>query len=1000
MKKAVEEWNQSAIAPSLIKLNLEILTEEEIAEWYFQYLRNSARRNDGRIRDGYLKAYHNPLKGGWGISGRDPTNLDAEPELRTFKPNYPRIDKSGKEIKYDAPKNGKHNPIFPRISYEIAALICRKAGVSFIAMTQKYAPQELITGVDDEAECKWFWGMVLDTPQIPITFTEGGKKQLSVLSKGYCAVALTSITTWGQGKGSNKLHPWLELFAPRRRFYISFDQDPKKATKKAVNRQSFKLGNALIKAGAIRVKRITWSGTAKGIDDLLFSLHQKFGEVCAQNILDKCYECARDYKTFSNSDILPGRIKTVNKRFLELSDVQEEANYKLLVVKSAKGTRKTGVLSELVAGDRFKGIPTINLSHLERLARELGIRVGIPYRTENNTVTLRNAIGYSLCFDSFSPYNSVPFLPAHWADAGLALDEFTQVLRHGAFGQTEIKNYRKVILATLGQKLADCWKHNKPIRLLDADADAESIELVYELIQLYSDEPITREELEAETLTVVNEYRPKKGDLNFYDEPSPKQILADLTTIMKTKQNILILSSSQKIRSADGTINLEKKARKYYNKSEILRIDSQTTSDPEHPAFGITGEVLADMIRAELYKVIIASPTICTGISIDGVNGHFDAVFSFQAGNLTTNSVRQQLVRLRDFQVPRYVWCPKVGKNFIGGNSTNPIELLANQKGEGKLSLGFLGYKEAENIINSNLCPLTKYWAKVGAKQNYENYHYREILLGELEAEGWNIIIRNRDESSKDKKKQLTQIWEERKEIKQSSVKEDNIETANSKDLTPDEAANLENKGNLREVEEKQLKKHQIKQRYGVEEVTEELVEADSKKLYPGLKLRFWLTDGRRYVEDNDRLILEKMKERNQGSFFIPDMNKKLNVTKIKLLERCQLDQFLQEGSEWSNKSPELIKLQDFVFKHLSRFNQILGCGIAITDSPITVIQKILKRINQRLPYLRNLRDGEKRLRIYGAATSKLDVLSQHEERLFAKWLDQCKSKFDVPEVA
>ena len=142
------------------------------------------------------------------------------------------------------------------------------------------------------------------------------------------------------------------------------------------------------------------------------------------------------------------------------------------------------------------------------------------------------------------------------------------------------------------------------------------------------------------------------------------------------------------------------------------------------------------------------------------------------------------------------------------------------------------------------------------------------------------------------------------------------------------------------------------------------------------------------------------MKQRNGGSFFIPDLNKKLNVTKIKLLELCKLDRFLQEGSEWSNKSPELIKLQDFVFKHLARFNQILGCGIAITDSPITVIQKILKRINQRLPYLRNCRDGEKRLRIYGAGKSKLDVLSKHEKRLFGKWLDQCKSKFDVPEVA
>ena len=87
------------------------------------------------------------------------------------------------------------------------------------------------------------------------------------------------------------------------------------------------------------------------------------------------------------------------------------------------------------------------------------------------------------------------------------------------------------------------------------------------------------------------------------------------------------------------------------------------------------------------------------------------------------------------------------------------------------------------------------------------------------------------------------------------------------------------------------------------------------------------------------------------------------------------------------------------MFKHLARFNQILGCGIGITDSPLTVIQKILKRINQRLPYLRNLWDGEKRLRIYGAGKSKLDVLSQHEERLFAKWLEQCKAKFDVVEA-
>lgn len=219
-----QEWRKSGIAESLIKLNLEILTPDEIAEWFFQYLPHSARRNDGRIRDGYLRAYSEPMKGGWGIEGYDLTNLEAEPELRCLKPDNPRITKDGKIIRYDAPKNSKHNPILPRVSYEIASHICRQAGVSFLLLTEKYAPLEVVTGVDDEAECRWFWRLVLETPQIHITFTEGGKKCLSLLSQGRCAVALTSITTWRFEKGSNKVHHWLALLAPQRRCFIAFDQ--------------------------------------------------------------------------------------------------------------------------------------------------------------------------------------------------------------------------------------------------------------------------------------------------------------------------------------------------------------------------------------------------------------------------------------------------------------------------------------------------------------------------------------------------------------------------------------------------------------------------------------------------------------------------------------------------------------------------------------------------------------------------------------------------------
>ncbi len=1024
----VQEWQSSAIHPSLIQLNLLSLEEEEIAEYYFQYLPRAARRNDGRINECYLRTYSEPLKGGWGVAGLDPTNWDSEPEIRCFKPNSPRFGRDGKPIKYDLPKNAQHYPILPRVSYYIACLVCRNAGHNFLEMCQTYEIAGILSKFEEEAECPCFWQMVLDNPSIPLSITEGVKKQLSLLSQGRCALAVTSIYTWRAGKGSKKIHSWLALFAPNRRFYLTFDQDIKPATVKAVNGQCFKLGTALTKAGAITVKRISWSGTAKGIDDFIFNLSQKYGDRYVTKILRKCYSYARNYRSLKSERELPGKIRLVNKRYLEPSDLESAKNFKILVIKSAKGTNKTGIAADLVAEDRFFGNPTINLSYLERLARELGQRLDLPYRTEENSAWLRNALGYSLCLDSFTPDNSVPFHPDQWRDAGLLIDEFTQVLHYLSCGTTELKHFHKLVLATLGSKLADCWRNNKSIRLLDADANLESIELIYELIQLYSEGEITREELEANTFTLINEYEPAKGDLHFYVEPSPKQIRIDLIERMKRGENLLLVSSSQKSHSNDGTINLEKLALKYYHPSEILRIDRPTTGNPTHPAFAITGESLTKLIKGKndrpkseerspeqlnifdrgkkaprpetkqklnQIKIVIASPTICTGISIDNLDGYFQAVFSFQAGNLTPNSLRQQLVRLRDFQCPRYLWCPKVGKGFVGQKSTNPIEMLTDQKGQGKLTLGLLGFREAEKLIESNICPLTKYWAKAGAKTNAQMYHYREIIAAQLEEEGWNIIYR----LPSDDKKALKQVWTERKEIKEASVKEESALTASAQDISQEEADQLLSRRELTENQQAQLDKFNLKQKYGVEKVDPDLIEADSKRLYPALRLKFWLTVGRQYVEQSDRATLEEMTNRSRGQFFLPDFNKKTKITKVKLLEMLRLERFTRPGTQWHNQSPELIELKEFVLKDLMRFNQILGCGIAKTDSPIVVLQKLLALLGEKLVCLRKIRDGEKRLRIYGQAISKLALSHQQEAEIFEYWFNLCQKKFEPLET-
>lgn len=986
----IEEWRQSAIAQSAIALNLKNLEESEIAEWYFGNLPPTARRNDGRIRDAYLRTYREPLKGGWGIEGYDPTNLEAEPELRTFKPDSPRLAKDGKIIKYDTPKNAKHYPILPRISYEIAALIFRHAGVDFLELTRQYAPQELGSGVEETQECLWFWRAVLANSQIPLSITEGGKKALSLLSQGRCAIAVTSITTWRAEGGSDELHPWLAMFAPKRNIYLTFDQDIKPATIKAVNIQSSKLGRAFAIAGAARIKRLIWGGTAKGIDDFIYNLKSKYGERYMQRVLSKCYSNSRDYRKFTEQK-LPGRIKKVNKRYLNLKDVADRC--KILIVKSAKGTNKTGVLAELVRINRESGIPTLNISHLERLARELGIRLDLPYRTEAGTTSVRTSHGYSLCIDSFSPKNSIPASPEQWTGAGVAIDEFTQVLHHLAFGSTEVGRFRKLILATLGQKLADCWENDKPIRLLDADADTGTVELIYELIQTYAVEPPTREELETETLAVVNEYEPEKGKLYFYHEPSPRQIRADLIEMMRADKNILILTSSQQVTSADGSIDLEELAKKHYLPREILRIDSTTVGDPEHPAFNLTGESLVELIANTDVKIVIASPIICTGISIEQLNCFFQGVFSFQSGNISPNSVRQQLVRLRDFEAPRYVWCPKVGISYVGSKSTNPVELLSDQKGETKLALSLLSIPEAENLLRNNTCPLTKYWARIGAKNNRNSYFYREKLYLDLEAEGWQI----HDIFPPDDDGELQAIWQERKAIKAKSIESENHAISEAEDLSHAEAQRLETRKNLNKKEQQQLQKHQIMQKYHLGEITPELVAANRKKFYSHLQLRFWLTIGREYLESRDRASLAQVRENNRGEFFIPDFNAKNYVVKVKVLEMLDLERFLEPNTEWNNKSIELIQLRDFVLKDLARFNQVLGCGVAITDSPIMVLQKILKQIGQKLPYLRNERDSKKRLRIYGAAESRYG-LSALEESISESWLALFAQKYTAVE--
>ncbi len=168
VEKHVKEWSDSAVAQSIINLNVVSLSGVEPYERLFYGLPNSERRNDGRVRDKWLKRYAHCEHGGWWVSGVDVLDpLWSEDLWGQHKPDRPRISFDRRKlIKYEAP---------PKQPTGIFALKVPLFIWQAIAKRYNIALPENIT-LTPEGRALGFWAWVIEHPQIPIIITEGAKK--------------------------------------------------------------------------------------------------------------------------------------------------------------------------------------------------------------------------------------------------------------------------------------------------------------------------------------------------------------------------------------------------------------------------------------------------------------------------------------------------------------------------------------------------------------------------------------------------------------------------------------------------------------------------------------------------------------------------------------------------------------------------------------------------------------------------------------------------------
>ncbi|NJL89550.1 MAG: DUF3854 domain-containing protein [Coleofasciculaceae cyanobacterium SM2_1_6] len=389
-----QEMEQSGIHPHLTALNIETVRGDRVYE--FLCNENLSRRNDWRLRDGDLRLYaplvhavqeipsgHNADRpqsgwflqrshsGGWAFQGLDMETLEPFAVV-CFKPDYPRLNLEGKPIKYETPLKTPTQAYLPRIPASIAQQIVRKYQHIAPCPGDKYP-----FAASPQAECPWFWQWVKDHPQLPLYVTEGAKKTLNLLSRGFIPLGLQSVTAWNN-PGTSQLKDCLRpLLPPDRPLTITFDQDSKPKTVHYVNGQIWKFCRALQLNGCVPLVA-TWDpAQGKGVDDVADGDY-------LSNRLKSAVPFADWHRDLTKRSIT--QITGVETRLLEqplLTPALLSTHKKLILIKSGKGTGKTKALCQLIRQAQQDLDPQrfVWLTPSTQLSGQASARAGLPLLT-------------------------------------------------------------------------------------------------------------------------------------------------------------------------------------------------------------------------------------------------------------------------------------------------------------------------------------------------------------------------------------------------------------------------------------------------------------------------------------------------------------------------------------------------------------------------------------------------------------------------------------------
>ena len=324
----------------------------------------------------------------------------------------------------------------------------------------------------------------------------------------------------------------------------------------------------------------------------------------------------------------PSPVIRIDERYLLTPSLNALPKKGLLFIKSPKGTGKTTVLEELMPVIKGR---VLLLGHritlLSALAEKLDL---MDYQKSKSAKEDRLAI----CLDSLTRFSANPDSKETPYDT-ILIDESEQVLRH--LTAETLKRRRRDVVNTLIRLI----RNAKRVICLDADLTAElSIAVMAKLRGM--------EQLETDELVgYINDFKFTGRSIEMY--PSRDQLIATLLDHVNQRQRFFVATNNREFAET-----LEVIVHQRWPEARIMMVSSRTSDLADVKAFLRDPEG-----KVTQYDIVIATPSMATGVSID-VEGHFAATFGFfQQRPSTYQDCDQAISRVRG-NVPTKVWIQMV----------------------------------------------------------------------------------------------------------------------------------------------------------------------------------------------------------------------------------------------------------------------------------------------------------------------------------------------------